>query len=592
MDKKKTKKKTITNSKEKSKSNSKEKSKGKTKEKTKEKSKEKTTTKNNIKKPKIKKIINTKDKKSSGDKKSDKSKSKNKSKSKVKKGKKSKSTKKDKKGKILKENESDTIMITQQLDGNMFVKQKKEEKKKKTFTEIKIGTPHYDIIPYLKQVITEKGNSIKELYNEKQNLMEKIKNIYNKLDGMELLLEETPEQKDRIAMLYLVLNLNKKNHINSTNIKNKFKNDYKELLRKNEYDPIEKLNEYGNKINISKNENYEITKKIRKIKNINISSKFKINNMSREDKKSYEINYLINELNSLNNEKHEALIKLKNSKRIIKSTVVRFENLLKIYDENKIMNKDMNQTYIKLEKDINLLKKNLLAKNEDEIFEKVYNNQSLLSKNNIHIFKLKISRNNINSSEKFFITKRTNNIKKNKSIASIKINSYFFNESKENNSSNNNNLIKKKICKKNILPLIKGNNETINKSEILEQNESIQLNKSINYDELTESKINEINIHELNFKKEYYKIIHKKLENSIKDTENMYKRKIKRIEEVLKFNKNKCLNIKKSNGLLKIEIDNLYKIVRMQVKQFIELTEKKNVSYDFGVSNITNIDSN
>ena len=592
MDKKKTKKKTITNSKEKSKSNSKEKSKGKTKEKSKEKSKEKTTTKNNIKKPKIKKIINTKDKKSSGDKKSDKSKSKNKSKSKVKKGKKSKSTKKDKKGKILKENESETIMITQKLDGNMFVKQKKEEKKKKTFTEIKIGTPHYDIIPYLKQVITEKGNSIKELYNEKQNMMEKIKNIYNKLDGMELLLEETPEQKDRIAMLYLVLNLNKKNHINSTNIKNKFKNDYKELLRKNEYDPIEKLNEYGNKINISKNENYEITKKIRKIKNINISSKFKINNMSREDKKSYEINYLINELNSLNNEKHEALIKLKNSKRIIKSTVVRFENLLKIYDENKIMNKDMNQTYIKLEKDINLLKKNLLAKNEDEIYEKVYNNQSLLSKNNIHIFKLKISRNTINSSEKFFITKRTNNIKKNKSIASIKINSYFFNESKENNSSNNNNLIKKKICKKNILPLIKGNNETINKSEILEQNESIQLNKSINYDELTESKINEINIHELNFKKEYYKIIHKKLENSIKDTENMYKRKIKRIEEVLKFNKNKCLDIKKSNDMLKIEIDNLYKIVRIQVKQFIEFTEKKNVSYDFGVSNITNIDSN
>ena len=592
MDKKKTKKKTITNSKEKSKSNSKEKSKGKTKEKSKEKSKEKTTTKNNIKKPKIKKIINTKDKKSSGDKKSDKSKSKNKSKSKVKKGKKSKSTKKDKKGKILKENESETIMITQKLDGNMFVKQKKEEKKKKTFTEIKIGTPHYDIIPYLKQVITEKGNSIKELYNEKQNMMEKIKNIYNKLDGMELLLEETPEQKDRIAMLYLVLNLNKKNHINSTNIKNKFKNDYKELLRKNEYDPIEKLNEYGNKINISKNENYEITKKIRKIKNINISSKFKINNMSREGKKSYEINYLINELNSLNNEKHEALIKLKNSKRIIKSTVVRFENLLKIYDENKIMNKDMNQTYIKLEKDINLLKKNLLVKNEDEIYEKVYNNQSLLSKNNIHIFKLKISRNTINSSEKFFITKRTNNIKKNKSIASIKINSYFFNESKENNSSNNNNLIKKKICKKNILPLIKGNNETINKSEILEQNESIQLNKSINYDELTESKINEINIHELNFKKEYYKIIHKKLENSIKDTENMYKRKIKRIEEVLKFNKNKYLDIKKSNDMLKIEIDNLYKIVRIQVKQFIEFTEKKNVSYDFGVSNITNIDSN
>ena len=147
------------------------------------------------------------------------------------------------------------------------------------------------------------------------------------------------------------------------------------------------------------------------------------------------------------------------------------------------------------------------------------------------------------------------------------------------------------MFKRNILPKIKNYKEINNKSVLIEKNE-IQLNKSINYDELNESKINEINIHEINFKKEYYKIIDKKLENSIKDTEIMYKRKIKNIEDILKSNEEKYFDLKKRNELLRIEIDNLHKIIHMQVKQFVELTEKKNISIDFGVSKITNIESN
>ena len=72
----------------------------------------------------------------------------------------------------------------------------------------------------------------------------------------------------------------------------------------------------------------------------------------------------------------------------------------------------------------------------------------------------------------------------------------------------------------------------------------------------------------------------------------MYKRKIKNVEDLLNSNKEKYFDLKKRNDLLRIEIDNLHKIIRMQVKQFIELTEKKNISIDFGVSKITNIESN
>ena len=574
-------------SKKKPKSKSKEKSKSKSKEKSKEKKPNKSTTK------KTKKISNTSVKKTS-EKKKVQTKGKKKGKSKGKKGKKSISNKKPVEEIVIEENNSDTIMITQKLDGNMFVKnkkgmkEKKEKKVIKTFAEIKVGTPHYDVIPYIKKMIAEKEDLIKQMNIDKQNLVENIRSIYNKLDGMESLLYETPEQKDKIAMLYLILNLNKKNHINSTNIKNKFKNEYNDLLLKNRYNPIEKLNEFGIKINISKNENFEITKEIEKLKNINIASKFQIKNKTKKDKNIFEINYLINELNSLNNQKHEALIKLKNSKKIIKSSITRFENLLKIYDENKIKDQYMN----KVEKDINILKEDLLIKNEEEFYNKIYNGQSLVFNNNIHVLKLKISRNNLNSTEQLFSAKRNKILRKNKSIELYKINSNFLNESKDNNNVDNNNIIlKKKMFKRNILPKIKNYNEANNKSVLIEKNE-IQLNKSINYDELNESKINEINIHEINFKKEYYNIIDKKLENSIKDIENMYKRKIKNVEDLLNSNKEKYFDLKKRNDLLRIEIDNLHKIIRMQVKQFIELTEKKNISIDFGVSKITNIESN
>ena len=574
-------------SKKKQKSKSKEKSKSKSKEKSKEKKTNKSITK------KSKKITNTSVKKSS-EKKKVQSKGKKKGKSKSKKVKKNISNKKPVEEIVIEENNSDTIMITQKLDGNMFVKNKKEKNEKKekkvvkAFSEIKIGTPHYDIIPHIKEMIVEKEKSINQLNIDKQNFIENIRSIYNKLDGMESLLYETPEQKDKIAMLYLILNLNKKNHINSTNIKNKFKNEYNDLLLKNRYNPIEKLNEFGIKINISKNENFEITKEIEKLKNINIASKFQIKNKTKKDKNIFEINYLINELNSLNNQKHEALIKLKNSKKIIKSSITRFENLLKIYDENKIKDQYMN----KVDKDINILKEDLLIKNEEEFYNKIYNGQSLVFNNNIHVLKLKISRNNLNSTEQLFSAKRNKILRKNKSIELYKINSNFLNESKDNNNVDNNNIIlKKKMFKRNILPKIKNYNEANNKSVLIEKNE-IQLNKSINYDELNESKINEINIHEINFKKEYYNIIDKKLENSIKDIENMYKRKIKNVEDLLNSNKEKYFDLKKRNDLLRIEIDNLHKIIRMQVKQFIELTEKKNISIDFGVSKITNIESN
>ena len=229
--------------------------------------------------------------------------------SKKKKGKKGKSSQKKVKEEKTKKTES--IMITQKLDGIMFVKNKKKKtiKKKveKTFSEIKIGTPHFDPIPNIKKMITEKEKLINELNEEKKILKEKMRNIYNKLDGIETLMDETPEQKSKMTMLLFILNLNKKNYVSSTEIKNKYKKEYNDLLIKNKYDPIENLINIGNKINSSRTENLEISKLIGNLKNC---SRYGVGWQKNKKEKNYsEIVSLINELSSLNNQKQKALIK-------------------------------------------------------------------------------------------------------------------------------------------------------------------------------------------------------------------------------------------------------------------------------------------
>ena len=484
--------------------------------------------------------------------------------SKKKKGKKGKSSQKKVKEEKTKKTES--IMITQKLDGIMFVKNKKKKtiKKKveKTFSEIKIGTPHFDPIPNIKKMITEKEKLINELNEEKKILKEKMRNIYNKLDGIETLMDETPEQKSKMTMLLFILNLNKKNYISSTEIKNKYKKEYNDLLIKNKYDPIENLINIGNKINSSRTENFEISKLIGNLKNC---SRYGVGWQKNKKEKNYsEIVSLINELSSLNNQKQKALIKLKNTKKIINSSINKFKGVLAIYDENQISN----QKLLKLDRDINLLKNDLLINDENELYNKIYNGQSLIFNSyNINITKLKILKNTPCSPDASYTERESKNILKNKSTEYLKINSNFLNETKDMKETG---VIKKKMFKRNILPKINNYNYTNNKSSFIEQNEINPLNKSIRFEELSETKMNEINLHEINFKKEYYKIIDKKLENSIKDIENMYKRKIKNTEDLLNSTKKKYNDIKKNNDLLKIEIENLRKIIHIQLKDIID----------------------
>ena len=593
------------------------------KSKSKSKSKEKATTNIN-KKPKIKKVI-TNIKKVVNTKKNPKSKSekKTKGKSKAKKGKKSISKKKSIKNIIednninnainininnIKENTSNnenTIMITQKNDKNL--KNYKKEKKpiikieKKIFVDTKIGTPHYDEIPKLKKLINEKDNLINDLTIQRKNMHEKIKIVYDKLNSFEKTLEETPEQKDKTKYLYFILNLSKKDFEISKSVKNKYEQEYLNLFSKNNYNPIEKLKLINKKINISKNDNNKIVKLIGEIKNKNLSDRKIIKNFSYKGN-IIEINNLLNELSSLNNKKHEIITQIKNNKKHIKSYIAKLENLSKLNDDNKINNKDSEQNILKVEKDINILKKYLLMEDENELFQLVYNDEIPMIKNNIHIFKLKLSRNHSSISNKISPDKKDKNLDKNKSTESKKSileysNDYF----KESNKF----ITNKKFSNQNkLFPLISRTNEKNNKSQTIfpkankSNNDNIKItinkNKSMgkilfNEEESADIKKNEINYDEIIFKKEYYNIINKKLEISIQDKGLMYKKRKEQIEQLVNISKEKLLEIKHKNSLLENEITNLHKILHLKVKQFIDFTEKNNKKFSSNNNSNTNI---
>ena len=449
---------------------------------------------------------------------------------------------------------------------------------KKVFIDSKVGTPHFDMIKYLKFLITEKDKKINQLTYLKGTYTNELKNIIQKLEDILINFKESPEQKNKIKLLYLILNINMKNNDDTINRNKSLKKEYKLLLNKDNYNPNERIDEFRTKIDISKNENLDIINQIKELKNNNCIKRNKLKSFAFNKRHVLDINNLTNELNTLNNEKHEALLKLKNNKKVIKSCIIKFKNLMKTYEDFKNENKNIYKNNInKVEKDINILKKDLSG-DEEQIFNKIQNNQILIfkeysfspqrKKTNSQILE-KLSKNNSFIKEQLsLIPKEKIIIKRNESdelLKRYKNKSYFGNKNIIIN-------LKKKIVNLKPLPKINQKNyfNNLNISSFINNSNSSKYifnydNEKSYFDELNISSINDINYLKLyNNKKDNYTRISKKLDYSIKEAENMYKRKISQIEEEFNENLKKFSNIEKRNNLLKNEIKNLYENIHLQ----------------------------
>ena len=398
-----------------------------------------------------------------------------------------------------------------------------------------------------------------------------LKNIVEKLENILINFKESPEEKDRIKLLYLILNINKKNNDETINRNKSLKKEYNILLNKNSYTPNEIINEFRTKIDISKSENLEMINQINELKNKNIIKNNKLKSFLYNKKYSLDINNLINELNTLNNEKNEALTRLRNSKKVVNSCIIKFKNVIKKYEEYKKENAFTDSNLNKIDKDINILKQDLLgSENEEEIYNKIENNKMLVFKEISYPTPKKIKWNS--NFQKF------NSIKlKKKRVESaeqiIKLPQNISNDNKKSFCC-----LKKNMLNINILPKInlKKNSiiNNINKRSILiNSNSAKNIQKDLfKNEELNISNVNDIENRSINYleiynnKKEQYNSINKKLDYSIKEVESMYKRKISQIRENLNKNIEKFSNIQKKKDFIKNEINNLNKIIQTQQK--------------------------
>ena len=452
-------------------------------------------------------------------------------------------------------------------------------KKKKILVDSRVGTPHLDMIKYIKKEIQKKENMITNLSFNKGKYSCELKNILDKLENILINFKESPEQKDRIKLLYLILNINKKNNDETIDRNKSLKKEYKILLNKNNYTPNERINEFRTKINISKNENIEMLNQINELKNKTIKKNNKLKSFLFNKKHYLDINSLINELNTLNNEKNEALIRFRNSKKVINSCIIKFKNLNKKYEEYKKENIFNDINLSKIDKDINILKQDLLG-NEEEIYNKIENNKMIISKEISYPIPKKIKLNSKINSSKGKRIESANQI--------IKLPQNINNDNKKSFCC-----LRKNILNINILPKInlKRNfvinninkrsifisNSTKNIQKVLFKNEDFSISNINDMNYINNRSINYLEVY--NNKKEQYSSINKKLDYSIKEVENMYKRKINKIKENLNQNLKRYSNIKRKKEFIKNEINNLSKIFQTQKEQkkymnnYIEIKE-------------------
>jgi len=437
-----------------------------------------------------------------------------------------------------------------------------KNKNKKILVDSRVGTPHFDMIKHLKNEIQEKEKMINNLSYYKGQYSCELKNIVEKLKNILINFKETPEERDRIKFLYLILNINKKNNDETIDRNKSLKKEYNILLSKNNYTPNERINEFRKKIDMSKSENLEIKNQINELKNKNIIKNNKLKSFLFKKKHNLDINNLINELNTLNNEKNEALIRLRNSKKVINSCVIKFKNVIKKYEEYKKENAFTDINLNKIDKDINVLKQDLLG-NEEEIFNKIEKNKMIIMKEISYPTPKKI--------------KWSSKIQKFNSLKKKRVESAEQIIKLPQNLSNNNKksfcCLRKNILNINVLPKINlKKNFIIN--NIINSNSTKNVQKDLfKNDEFNISNANDIKNRSINYldicnnKKEQYNSINKKLEYSIKEVENMYKRKINQIQENLNENKKKFSNIQRKKDCIQDEIKNLNKIIQTQKEQ-------------------------
>ena len=479
-------------------------------------------------------------------------------------------------------------------------KNENEEYKEDVFIDNSVSTPNMNMNKYLKIQIGEKTKQIEELSLSQDINKKALTDILKKLNitikaNAELLYsgadpmgndnkknENKKDKEDRMKELNILLE-KKKQELNISKETNKsFKTKYENMMKEYTTSSTEKIDYYQKKIEIMKNSNSDLNKKIH-ILNYNNHLKGKKLDLNTKMKHNNEIKIHSDIYTTLMKEKYNQYAKLNNNKKLIKDIMEQFQYLIKIInnedkddknktnDENeknnvKIINPDL---YIdinkikdlKMKEDINILKIDLIG-NEEDIYKRIVGDETLTLGNYNKIKNRPMSI-----------------INKNKAIKKVKISIQAISKNFKENKIKK--LVNSKSC----------NDIAVKDKEKLNNYNEVNLNLNINNEDMifNEIKYESMTNHDyekITNKRQKYYNLDEKLDKSIKDLSIFYENKIKDINAILDINSKKLSNIQQENELLKSKIADLRRILELNIK------EQKLIKQNQRYKNINLIENN
>ena len=412
--------------------------------------------------------------------------------------------------------------------------------------DMEAGTSCYTYnIQELKDESNNKTKLILKLSDEQNDYKDQLNSLLNKLNILieehaDFLykeddeLENSDENEENINKLYFQLEQRKKD-FNATKNQNKiFKQQYELLINKDK-----NLNNenFEKKYDLLKTENSELSKQISRLKAQTHLDEKKLKN---NGKHLTDINKIMNELKTLENKKHEYFKKYSNNYKLIENCIKEFENLEKFYLNQK---NTKNYFNAKVEEEINRLKDDLTP-NKEEIIKRIENDTSFIVRKMLH--NEKIRENILKTPIPYKPADITQmRLKKRASFDKLKIRR--INHSGKNRKIN--------IYAKEQTPNL------INDININKDKSELDINTK-NYDEMSDYEYRD-----MLSKKEHFSDIILKLEKSVKESQKMYQRKIRDIKNHVEDNERKLAAKKNENELLKIEIDNLSKLLAISEEE-------------------------
>ena len=385
----------------------------------------------------------------------------------------------------------------------------------------------------LKKKIEKKIEEIKELSLtqeiEKKSLIELLKKVSQTIESNADILYskndiEKKEEVDELKILKLkeILEKKQKEYLIVKGENKKYKNKYEFIINDLNSSSIEKFENFHRRLNALKENNNLLNKEINILthKN-NIEKKLGFNQKSKiADIKKYSDEYVL-----LMKEKSKQNTLLNNNKKLIKDTLIQFQNLLNIIHENNIKVEEFDNEIKNLKED--------LSGDEEIIFNKVINDKTIIMNN--------------------------------------------YNKHKSNKNNNKNNSLKNiKLCPvsrtKNIhsinkiLPHSKSCNDIINQNNNVMNSYDSNLSdydlNNIKFDSLSNNDFKKISE-----KKQKYLNLAEKLDKTINDISINYEHRIKKISNVVDMNSKKLSNIQQENELLQSKIADMKKIIELKKKE-------------------------